>query len=524
MNVSEARRASPAPPTAVPDITALPPHLARRALLVALVASVSAPALYALGRGILDFSLPWWSHLWATVLPGYLWNSLATGLVAVACAVVLGGMPAWLTVRYRFVGRQWGIFTQLLPLTIPAYVAAGLFQEAWRSPFFESRMALSVEIGAAAAPLVFLYLRVALARLPASLFEVSASLGCGPLQRLGRIALPLLGAPLAAAACLVAAEALGEFGAASRVGIATLSVGLHQQWHGLQRPELAHMLALLLFVVAALLATPLIRAGLRYQRENSAAEQRLLQARPLGPGWTVLAHAACLLAVVPGFVAPVGLALHWALARRAPADALMLARDGGTTLAVALACAGACLALTVAFALLFRADRRGRTADRGVWLVALNYLTPSSVLALAWLGGALSGVAVIVAATTLKLLPLMLLPVADAMSRLPSAQTESARALGCSPLQAVWRTVLPQLAPVLAGGALLVFVLAATELTLSLALQPFGYSSLSLRVFAYAGLHMTQLSSFWILSLVLLCIYPIWRLATLMAPSEARHA
>lgn len=500
------------------------PGSPRPLALVLLVVAVSLPGLYVLGRGIALFSLPWWQHLSSTVLPGYLWNSLVVGGTAVAWALALGAVPAWMTVRYEFAGRAWCVFIQLLPLTMPAYVAAGLFQEAWHDEFFESRAALALELGAAAAPMAFLFLRVALSRMPASVFEVSASLGCGRLERVRHVALPLLGAPLVAAGALVAAEAIGDFGAASRVGIATLSVGLHQQWHGLQRPELAHMLALILFLLALLLATPLIRLGLRYQRANDAADLRPLVPRTAGWPTTLVFHLVCLATVLPGFWAPLGLAVDWALARRAAVRPWVLAVDAGNTLLIAVSCAALCLLATLAFACLLRFGAHTRRSDRSIWLVSINYLTPSAVLALAWLGGALTGHAVIILATTVKLLPLMLLPFADAAGRLSSAQLECARSLGCSRLQALRHAVLPQLLPVLAGGALLVFVLAATELTLALTLQPFGFSSLSLRIFAYAGIQMTQLSSLWVLCLVLLCVYPIWRLASLTTSPVKAHA
>jgi ABC-type glycerol-3-phosphate transport system permease component len=153
------------------------PHIL---LLLALVVVVSAPGLYILGLGTVQFSPAWWTHLAETVLPQYLVDSLLVTGGATLVALVLGGLPAWLTFRHVFPGRAWCVFTQLLPLTLPAYVAAGLYMEAFTADFFYSRWALVMELGAAAAPLVFMFLRLALARLPANLFDTAASLGNGP--------------------------------------------------------------------------------------------------------------------------------------------------------------------------------------------------------------------------------------------------------------------------------------------------------------------------------------------------------
>ena len=489
--------------------------MSRGLAILTLVALICAPGLYVLGLGLIQFSFPWWHHLAHTVLPAYLTNSLLVAAGATVYALAAGGIPAWLTYRYVFRGRAWCIFSQMLALTIPAYIAAGLYLEAWDDDFFTTRGALAIELGAAAAPLAFLFLRLAMARLPATLFEAAAALGSGPVDRLRRVGLPLLAAPLAAAACLVAAEALGEFGAASRVGVTTLSVGMHQQWRALQRPELATMLALVLFLLAALLSVPMIRLGVRWQRANPAAALQTLAPRPVSPLGNVAIHVLCFAAVIPGFWAPFAIALDWTLSRLDRSNLAPLFYDAGNTLSTAAACVILCLLVTLAFTQLLGPGERVRREDRAIWLTTLNYLMPSLVFALAWLNFAMTGRGVVILATSLKLLPLMLLPIADAIGRLPAAQVETARALGSSRLSVARRVLLPQLRQVLVGGALLVFVLAATELTLALTLQPFGYSALSLRIFGYAGQNSTRLASVWIICLCLLCLYPIWRLSRL---------
>jgi iron(III) transport system permease protein len=497
--------------------------LRRAGLLVLLLALVCAPGIYVLAHGIASFSWPWWEHLAGTVLPFYLANTLVVAPAAIAFAFLAGGVPAWLTARYDFPGRAGCVFLQLLPLTFPAYVAAGFYLEAWSSPFFESRGALALELGAATAPFVFLFVRVALARLPASLIEAAAALGAGPLERFGRVVLPLLAAPLIAAAALVTAETVSDFGAAHRVGIATFTVGLHQQWFALQHPGLATMLSLVLLAITAVLAAPIIYLGLRGQRAHSSSATPVLAPRRPSLAGTLAIHSACLLAVVPGFWTPLALTTDWAARRIDRTDLSLLFPDVGGTLLTALATVAVCLTLTALFVLVLETGERARGSDRSVWLVVLNFLTPSLVLATAWLAAGISGRAVIVMAIAVKLLPLLLLPVADVLARMPAALVESARSLGCSRLAAIRRVVLPQLPPALAAGMLLVFVLAATELTFSLTLQPFGYNALSLRVYAAASLYQTRAASVWTIGLIIVSIYPIWRLSRLVDAPRGHH-
>jgi len=492
--------------------------------LAALVGLVSAPGLFVVARGIVDFSPPWWQHLAQTILPFYAKNTLTVATGATAFALLAGGIPAWLTFRYDYPGRPASVFLQLLPLTIPAYVAAGLFLEASASPFFESRAALALELGAGAAPLVFLFLRIALARLPAALFEAAASLGAGPLEQFRRVGLPLLATPLIAAGCLVMAETMSDFGTATRVGIPTLTVGLYQQWFALQAPGIATMLGLILFVAAACCATPVIRFGLARQRANSAAALQPLSPCPAPPLGAIAIHALCLLAAFPGFLAPLSLAGRWAANNIDHVDIRPLFHDAGTTVSTAVLTVTLCLLLTMAFAALLEPGERASRWDRAVWLAAINFISPSLVMATIWLAAGLTGQTVIVIATAAKLLPLSLLPVADAMGRLPASLVESARALGCTRLAAVRRVVLPQLFPALAGGMLLIYILATAELTFALTLQSFGYGSLALRIYSSASLFLTQNASVWVLCLVLVSLYPVWRLSRFVDAPRGIHA
>jgi iron(III) transport system permease protein len=61
-------------------------------------------------------------------------------------------------------------------------------------------------------------------------------------------------------------------------------------------------------------------------------------------------------------------------------------------------------------------------------------------------------------------------------------------------------------------GAILVFVTMTKELTMSLVLQPFNYSSLSLRIFSYANMDMFKNSALYAIILVLISIYPVFSL------------
>ena len=65
-----------------------------------------------------------WSHLFQTVLPRYITNTLFLMLGVAIVSLVFGVSSAWLVVRYSFFGRPLLQWLLLLPAAVPAYLIA----------------------------------------------------------------------------------------------------------------------------------------------------------------------------------------------------------------------------------------------------------------------------------------------------------------------------------------------------------------------------------------------------------------
>ena len=65
-----------------------------------------------------------WRHLLETVLPRYIGNSLILMASIGAIAACVGTLTAWLIATYDFTGRRGLEWALLLPLAVPAYIAA----------------------------------------------------------------------------------------------------------------------------------------------------------------------------------------------------------------------------------------------------------------------------------------------------------------------------------------------------------------------------------------------------------------
>ena len=152
--------------------------------------------------------------------------SLKTNAIAFALMVAFGTPFAYALARARFRGRSLVITLVELPLVMPPAVA-GLallvaFGRVGLLGHTLSTLSIDLAFTQAAVVLAILfvaspfYLRGAIAAFEAvdhTLVDVAGTLGAGPARRMLRVAVPLAGAGLGAAAAVAFARGVGEFGA-----------------------------------------------------------------------------------------------------------------------------------------------------------------------------------------------------------------------------------------------------------------------------------------------------------------------
>jgi molybdate transport system permease protein len=152
--------------------------------------------------------------------------SLKTNVIAFLLMIGLGTPFAWVMARARFRGRSLAITLVELPLVMPPAVAGlGLLVAFGRLGLLGHTLrALGIDLAFTQAAVVVailfvaspFYIRGAIAAFEAvdqTLIDVAGTLGAGPMRRLLRIAIPLAGGGLGAAAAVAFARGMGEFGA-----------------------------------------------------------------------------------------------------------------------------------------------------------------------------------------------------------------------------------------------------------------------------------------------------------------------
>ncbi|HJS96764.1 MAG TPA: ABC transporter permease subunit [Solirubrobacteraceae bacterium] len=152
--------------------------------------------------------------------------SLKTNAIAFALMIGLGTPFAYVLARSRFRGRALVVTLVEVPLVMPPAVAgiALLVAFARLGLLGHALGALGISLAFTPAAVVIailfvaspLYLRGAIAAfesVDATLLDVAGTLGAGPVRRMARVAVPLAGGALGAAAAVAFARGLGEFGA-----------------------------------------------------------------------------------------------------------------------------------------------------------------------------------------------------------------------------------------------------------------------------------------------------------------------
>ncbi|MGY6694867.1 MAG: ABC transporter permease [Roseinatronobacter sp.] len=481
------------------------------------------------------------------------WNTIDAALWSTALSVALGGGMALLVALTDLRGKLVLVFLLILPLLIPPQISAlawmaliGPASPLWMVPGLEGfrpmrnpligREGVILVMGIEHAPMVFLALRAGLRGLPGDLIDAARAAGSRPAEVVRRIVLPLMWPALAAGAALAFVSAIGNFGVPALLGIPgrypVLSTLIYQRLSGFgptALPEVA-ALALILALIAALgiglQALALRRLAVATDR-TGGGHRGFALGRARGPVtlavWALMAVIAILplIALLAASLVPsVGIALsaetvtlrnlvhvvtELSLTRRAFANSLTLA-----TLAAVLTLV---VALPLAW-LMARGWRGARLLNLGV---DAPYVLPGIVLSIAMiltflpplpgLGVSLYNTLwILLLAYLARFFALALRPLSAAIQQLDPALEEAAQNAGARGMRRLLTIVLPMVAPALGAGAILVFLGAFSELTVSALLWSQGNETVGVVVFSLQDEGRTTMAaavSVWVLAVVL---------------------
>ena len=490
-------------------------------IALALMAPVAVMALSGISANSDTFL-----HLWHTVLPDYIVNTLLLGISVVGLVILFGVPSAALVARTNLWGRRYLRWLLLLPLAMPAYVIAYLYTNLldytgpiqrylrlvfnWQSPadywFFDLRTlsGAAVMIALVLFPYVYMLVRTAFECQDPQLIKAGRSLGLTSRQSFCKISLPLARPAIAVSASLVLMETLADFATVQYFAINTLTTAVYDTWLEYNEISTANAIAslLLLFVLLTVAAEQKARAHQRHQSNQVIQPHRSVK---LTLFQQIIASIFCWGLVTFGFVLPFIMLTDMTLSHWQNDQVNELIRSGINSLEVAFYVATITSVVAV-FLVLFKRLSGVRISDIPLNVSGFGYAVPGTVLAMAmmatfgpldhwindlavWLGLSKPGLVLsgtifaIIFALVVRFSAIANGTIASGIEQVPKSLDQAPLSLGIGCWQAMARVHLPLLKSSFIVAWLLVFVEAMKELPAVLVLRPFNFETLSTHIY-----------------------------------------
>ena len=491
-------------------------------------------------------------HLWATVLPEYLGNSLVIVVIVGLLSAAIGIGCAWLVAAWDFPGKRLFEWALVLPLAMPSYVVAyaytdflqfsGPLQSALREltgwqarqywfPEIRSVGGAGLVFALVLYPYVYLLVRTAFLERSPRMWDAARTLGAGPWASFFRVSLPLARPAAVAGLALVVMETLADYGAVAYFGVPTLTTGIYKSWYAFSdRAGAAQIAAVLLVSVMGLMyVEQRSRGRARYYAVGSRGGRR---AQRLSSGAGLVAATCCALPVLLGFVLPLLILLR--LMRQEESLAIGSRYLGWLANSVTVAGVTAVLAVVICLLLAYAARvSRSRLQGWANRVVSMGYAIPGAVIAVGiliplsrvdnWLSGhgmtlLLAGSLVaLVYAYLVRFLAVSYQSVQAGLARITPAMDASARSLGHGLGSMLLRVHMPLLWRSVMTAGLLVFVDVIKELPATLTIRPFNFDTLAVITFQLASDERLAEAALPAMTIVLIAFVPVLALARAIA-------
>ena len=511
------------------------------ALLWALVAIVAILSLLPLARLLFEGVAPGGrfstAALSSVLSSATTWtaarHSILTACGGTVLAVLIGATVAVLVGLTDIRGRNAFVFCFVLPLMIAPQVVALAWLQLFgpsstllkmiglapamgsRNPLYSAE-GIILLLGVQYAPLVFLTLRAGLRTLPQELLEAGLAAGAKPLTILRTIVLPLMTPPLVAGIALCFVSCLGNFGIPAFLGIPgnylVLPTLIYQRLAGLG-PSVLSEVAVLSCLIGFIAVLGIFLQDLMLRRRDFRITTTSNAMRPFELArWRPAVEIALWILTIVVLVLPL---IALLLSSLVPAVGVPLTVQSATwsnydyvlfdhaaakrafvnsfSLSATAAIAIVLVAVPLAYFLVWRRSRLLRLLNL---VTEMPYALPGVVLAIAAilvflkplpvLGLTLyNTVWIILFGYLARFLVLGLRPVIGGYYQLDRTLEEAAQIAGARLLRRLTTIILPLVAPMAIAGALLVFLTAFNELTVSALLWSSGAETLGVVVFSF---------------------------------------
>ncbi len=498
-------------------------------LLNALVAAYLAlTALYPLSRLVAqlfrDETPPW--VLIADILSepatfGALANTIDSAVWSSALAALIGTTAAIVVALTDIRLKGAATFLVLLPLLVPSQIMALAWKELFsiaaadggKNPLY-SREGVILVLGIEHSTAVFLSVRANLRGISRELIEAARDSGAGPLRVIRTVLLPLIAPGILAGVSISFVGAIGNFGVPALLGIPgrypVLSTLIYRKLNGFG-PAVLGETAVLSVVLITLAGAGLVLRALVSRRIHATASAEAGMAAPFKLGRWRLPVEALLWALFAGIsimpftalaysslLPAVGVELTRASVTLAKyrfvlfgQEAIVRAFGNSVLLSLLASLASAVVSIPLAYLAIVRRNRFARFLD----IVSdAPYAIPGIVLSIAMIlsfirplpvVGSLYGTFwILLIAYLARFLAPAAKTVVSGLERFDVRLEEAAQVAGAGMIRRLFTVILPAAAPAAGAGALLVFMQAVNELTVSSLLWSTGHETIGVMIYS----------------------------------------
>ncbi|GIU22026.1 iron ABC transporter permease [Shewanella schlegeliana] len=492
-------------------------------------------------------------HLFNTVLPTYISNSLWLMLWVVIGSLIIAVPAAWLVAKCHFPGRRIFQWALLLPLAMPAYVVAYVYTDlldyagpvqrslraafGWQTPqdyYFPEVRTLggaAIMLALVLFPYIYLLARTAFMEQSASLSQATRVMGCGPWKSFWRLSLPMARPALAVGGALVAMETAADFATVSYFAVPTLTTAVYDTWFEYGSLTAAAKLStIMLLVIFAMVGFE------RFARRKQKLFQKLsspgeLDIYSLSGAKAFAATAYCAGLLFLAFLLPFIILLQYAYGYFAESWNEEFFEYSFNSLWISLLASAICVVIGIVLMFIRRISPRQADALPSR-LASTGYALPGTVLAIGILvpftqldfaindlaeylgfegpGLILTGSSfIIVCAFTIRFAAIAIGSIENSYKRISPSLDMAGITMGLKPLGLLRLVHIPLLRKGIFAGLLLVFIECMKELPAALLLRPIGFENLATYVYQFVSDEQLEHGALAAIVIVLVGLIPL---------------
>ena len=497
-----------------------------------------------------------WPHLFSTVLPRYIYNTLILLLGVGSLSLVFGISTAWVVTRYNFLTKNFFEWALLLPAAVPAYIIAytytdifeyaGPVQEIlrnffnWKSsqdywfPNIRSMGGAIFVMSSVLYPYIYLMTRASFIATPISFYNASSIHGKNVFIN---VAIPLSRPGIVAGLALVLMETISDFGTVDYFALETLTLGVFNVWLGMNSLSGASQISCVLFIfVIILLALELIARNRQRFYEKSSGQNIMKPINVKGLS-AIICFIICFAPFLFGFIIPVGVLLNFVFKGFAVINFFEIFSTSFVSIIVAIF--ASILVMTLSILMIVVSFYKSNPFSRIlIFISSCGYAFPGTILAvgvvvfIGWLNDLIyfrlnyftGSIIVLFFAYTIRFLAVGNGAMRTGLTKIDPSIFNVSLTMGHKFITIIYKIILPLVYTNILVGGILVFVDVLKELPITLLLRPFNFETLATYVYQYASDEMLEESSLAAIIIILAGLGPIILLNSTIKKFSLRKA